>query len=93
MWVVRKYVAYLVFYEEDEENSFTFAYEPMSNKVMPAVFESHLACRYPYRAAVRHAKTLNDEMKKGDTSLTPSKQGVKKGRRYGKNKTVSILWT
>ncbi len=61
MWVVRKYVAYLVFddSQSDREQSETYAFEPFSNKVQPAVFESQKYDQKPYLAAKKKAKELN----------------------------------
>jgi len=61
MWIVRKYVAYLVFDKDDpeEDQSETFAFEPFSNKVHPAIFESQEYSKQPYRAALEKARELN----------------------------------
>lgn len=60
-WVVRKYVAYLVYDKEDpqEEQGYTYAFESCSNKVAPAVFESHDYSFHPYRKALKKARELN----------------------------------
>ena len=63
-WVVRKYIAYLVFdnSEKDKEQGFTFAFEPFENKVAPAVFESQMSCDRPYRLAKELARSLNNKI-------------------------------
>jgi len=63
MWIVRKYLAYLVFDNEamENENSYTIAFEPFSNKVQPAIFEDQRFSRNPYHAALKKAKELNKE--------------------------------
>ena len=64
-WIVRKYVAYLVFDDEqsEKENSETHAFEPLSNKVNPEIFENQYWSRSPYLAAKRKAKELNKGIK------------------------------
>lgn len=58
-WIVRKYVAYLVFNSKEGEHSETHAFEPFSNKVLPAVFEGHYNSASPYRDALKKARELN----------------------------------
>ena len=63
MWIVRKYLAYLVFDNKtmEGENGFTIAFEPVSNKVQPAIFEDQRFSRKPYRDALKKAKELNGD--------------------------------
>ena len=63
MWIVRKYIAYLVFDNAamENENSYAIAFEPFSNKVQPAIFEAHQFSKTPYQAALKKAKKLNKE--------------------------------
>lgn len=57
-WIVRKYLAYLVFNDQEGENSETYAFEPSTNKVAPAIFESQMTgC---YNDALKKARELND---------------------------------
>jgi len=60
-WIVRKYIAYLVFDSQEGENSETFeeiyAFEPSTNKVAPALFESQITGRY--NDALKKARELN----------------------------------
>jgi len=58
-WVVRKYVAYLVFDEKEGDNSETFAFEPLTNKVAPAIFEAQIWSCYAYKDALKKARELN----------------------------------
>jgi len=60
-FVVRKYVAYLVFDNdtEEKEQGWVWAFESRGNKIMPAIFESHETSPWPYYAAMDKAKELN----------------------------------
>lgn len=60
MWIVKKYVAYLV-YDEDSPTDFTLAYE-VGNSPMPAIFEQQVSLntqREALTAARQKAKELN----------------------------------
>jgi len=58
-WIVRKHVAYLVFDDKEGCNSYTFSFEPFTNKVSPALFESQKDCNRPYQEALKKARELN----------------------------------
>jgi len=64
MFVVRKYIAYLVFDESEGTDSPTIAIEPLNNLVTPAIFEEQRYGKNPldaYRMARKIAKDLNNK--------------------------------